>query len=312
MITFGKFDIKNFEGALIVTDDYLEAHYGVKGNNCFVLPCGEEAKSFYWAEKLCRWFLSKNLAKDGKVAAVGGGSVGDAVGFAASIYKRGVPLTLVPTTFLSQIDSSVGGKTAIDLNGVKNAVGTFIKADTFIDCRFLETLSDRQWTDGMGELFKYRMLNAAVDRLAEKERPVEEIVRACVEYKQKITGKDFYDNSLRRCLNMGHTTAHALELQYGMPHGAAVLAGLYYETAISRKSGFLSAAETEKRQREIEKLIEIPEVTGETIKLMSQDKKNRGGKIRFILPGQRYGFVTADFTESQTAELFGGAHGLKI
>ena len=148
MIWVENFDLTKYSNCLVVTDVNLAELYNVVGDNVFVLPAGEKAKDFAWAKKLCSWFLSKNLDKKGTVVAVGGGSVGDVAGFAASIYKRGVKVIQVPTTLLSMVDSAIGGKTAVNLDGVKNAVGTIIEVDTLIDTRFLQTLSAEQIEDG--------------------------------------------------------------------------------------------------------------------------------------------------------------------
>ena len=103
MITYQKFQLNSYADALVVTDERLAKLYDITGNNVFVLPCGESAKSFAFVEQICRWFLYKGLQRDGHVVAVGGGSVGDVVGFAASIYMRGVRLTIVPTTLLAMV-----------------------------------------------------------------------------------------------------------------------------------------------------------------------------------------------------------------
>lgn len=283
MVTYIKFNPNNFADSLIVTDEKIAKLYNIYGDNVYLLPQGEQAKRFAEVEKLCKWFLSKNLLRNGKVTAVGGGSVGDTVGFAASVYKRGVRLTHVPTTLLAQIDSSIGGKTALDLDGVKNAVGTFYQADTVTDVNFLKTLDDVQFKSGLGELFKYRMLSADVDKLYNGEI-TEQVIRSCVDYKQSLCNADPYDNGKRRILNFGHTLGHAMELTYGLPHGHAVANGLYYETQLACKLNVCSREYASKWTSQIESRFEIRPLNEQIINLAATDKKNVDNGVCFVLP----------------------------
>ena len=150
---------------MVVTDEHVAKLYGI--TQAYLLPRGERAKTFFHAQKLCRW-LTDNADKHTLMVAVGGGSVGDVAGFCASVFKRGMPLLQVPTTLLAQVDSGIGGKTALDVAGVKNAVGTFYEADTLIDVNFLGTLSPAQRKNGMAEVLKYRMLTAEAEQAYQK------------------------------------------------------------------------------------------------------------------------------------------------
>lgn len=283
MIVYQKFNLSDFSDCLIVTDELLGELYGIKGDNVYYLPRGESAKSFENVQSLCRWFLSRNLERRGRVVAVGGGSVGDTVGFAASIYKRGVALTHVPTTLVAQIDSSIGGKTAIDLDGVKNAVGTFYSADTLIDIRFLQTLSQEQILCGQGELLKYRMLSSEIDGVFARGN-VENTVRACAEYKSNVCSLDPYDSGVRRRLNFGHTVGHALELSCGLTHGAAVANGIYYATNLAYKLGKCAKSYRDEWTDKVKALFPIVPLSREILELTRFDKKNVGGKVTFVLP----------------------------
>lgn len=293
MITFSKFNADDYKDCLIVTDDKIANIYNIKGNNVYLLPQGEAAKSFAQVENLCKWFLRKNLQRFGRVVAVGGGSVGDTVGFACSVYKRGVvKLTHVPTTLLAQIDSSIGGKTAIDLDGVKNAVGSFYNADTLIDIRFLSTLDDVQMKSGMGELLKYRMLSAKVDN-AYNGKITEEVISACVDCKQKLCEIDPFDGGIRKILNFGHTLGHALELYYNLPHGMAVANGMYYETLLACSLGKCSVDYCKSWTGIISDLFEILPLNTDILRLAEFDKKNNADGICFMLP--------SDFKENYIA-----------
>lgn len=284
MITFGKFQLDNFADCLIVTDDKIARLYNITGDNVYLLPQGETAKSFTQAEKLCEWFLEKNLQRGGCILAVGGGSVGDVVGFACSVYKRGaVKLIHAPTTLLAQIDSSIGGKTAVDVGNVKNAAGSFYSADTVIDEDFLNTLDNEQLTSGMGELLKYRMLSHDVDK-AFGGNVTKQVIEACVRYKQRICDIDLRDEKERRVLNFGHTVGHGLELVYGISHGAAVANGIYYETLIALKLGKCSEEYFDKWTAEVKKLFTVYPVARDVVSFLLNDKKNADGRICFVLP----------------------------
>ena len=299
MIVYQKFNISDFSDCLIVTDGHVGELYGIKGGNVYYLPRGESAKSFENIEKLCSWFLSRNLERRGRVIAFGGGSVGDTVGFAASVYKRGVALTHVPTTLVAQIDSSIGGKTAIDLDGVKNAVGTFYNADTLIAVRFLRTLSQEQILCGQGELLKYRMLSSEIDGVFAKGN-IENTVRACAEYKSSVCAADPHDNGIRHKLNFGHTIGHALELSCGLTHGEAVANGIYYATDLAYKLGKCGKTYRNEWTDKVKALFNIIPLSREILRLTVHDKKNGNGKISFILPPD---FGETAFTMEQLISL---------
>lgn len=285
-VTFGKFDFTKYSSKLVVTDRKLAKLYGIAGDNVYLLPRGERAKSFACVKGLCRWFLSKGLCANDTVVAVGGGSVGDTVGFATSIYKRGVNILHVPTTLIAQIDSSIGGKTALDLCGVKNAVGSYHFGDTLIDCDFLNTLDKTQYLSGYGELIKYRMLGAQVQQADDdSEATLQEVIAACVAYKQHLCEIDPYCQNERNKLNFGHTVGHALELYYKIPHGVAVANGIYYETLLAAKLGKCSQEYADKWTGEIAQgFPRIYPLNSKIVSLMLHDKKNAGGKVCFVLP----------------------------
>lgn len=299
MITYEKFILSNYSHCLIVTDEKISHLYNITGDNVYLLPRGEAAKTFEHAQNLCNWFLQKNLGKDGKVVAVGGGSIGDTVGFACSIYKRGVSLLHVPTTLMAQIDSSIGGKTALDLGNTKNVVGSYYKADTLIDVKFLGTLSQKRYFDGLGELLKYRMLSPSIDKLAHSNK-MESIIRGCVTFKQELCDQDFTDKGPRNVLNFGHTIGHAMELSLGISHGHAVALGIYYEIVIALRLGLCTKQYVDKWQREIANIFEILPLNGQMMQIMQQDKKNKDGKIAFILPTE---FQTVYLSQEQIVQL---------
>ena len=284
-VTFTKFDLSKYSHCLIVTDPKIAKLYDIVGDNVYLLPEGERAKSFEHVEALCRWFLGKKLAASDLVVAVGGGSVGDTVGFATGIYKRGVNVLHVPTTLIAQIDSSIGGKTAINLDGVKNAVGDYHFGDTLIDPDFLKTLDETQLLSGFGEIIKYAMIDEHV-RAAynDGKGSLHDIIGACVRCKQHLCDVDPFCRDVRSMLNFGHTIGHALELTYGIPHGVAVANGIYYETLLATKLEICQQDYADKWTHEIVKKFKIYPLNKQILSLTVQDKKNVGGKVCFVLP----------------------------
>ena len=284
-ITFEKFVLSKYENCLIVTDAKIAALYNISGDNVYLIPQGEQAKSFRYVQELCSWFLSRKLSPKDKVVAVGGGSIGDTVGFATSIYKRGVDILHVPTTLLAQIDSSIGGKTAIDLDGVKNAVGTYHFGDTLIDVDFLKTLDEQQMLSGQGELIKYRMICENVEKAYNNGKgSLAEVIKACVYYKQYVCDTDPFCRDIRSMLNFGHTVGHALELSYGIAHGVAVANGIYYETLLAAKLDICAREYADKWMKEVASKFKIYPLNGQILSLMVNDKKNMHGQVCFVLP----------------------------
>ena len=299
MITFKQFDLSNYTNDLVVTDNNLSQLYNIVGDNVFVLPCGEQAKDFAWAQKLCSWFLHKNLPRSGRVVCVGGGSVGDVAGFASSIYKRGVKVLQVPTTLLAMVDSAIGGKTAINLDGVKNAVGTIIDVDTLIDTRFLQTLSSDQIADGFGEIEKYRLFD---EQISKYQGDIDGLIALCANYKQTVVESDLYDCGARKRLNLGHTVAHGLELTYGISHGQAVKYGLYYEMDLAVKLGVVERAFFDKWTSSCTLDLERYPLTKQVISAMTKDKKNYDGRIVFVLPTQNFDVKEVALTMEQVLD----------
>lgn len=280
---FDTFNIQNYTNCLVVTDEHIAKLYNIYGKNVYLIPQGEQAKNFQTVQDLCRWFLQRNLKRNQTVVAVGGGSVGDTVGFACSIFKRGVQLLHVPTTLLAMVDSSIGGKTAIDLDGVKNAVGTFYQGDVLIDVRFLSTLDQTQMQNGMGEITKYRMLNSQIDDTF-LQGDLQKVIELCANYKQSICNVDLYDQNVRQTLNFGHTIGHAMELSLNLPHGLAVLNGIYYETILAQKLALCTQAYATKWITEVSKLAKISPLTEDILNDTLHDKKNDNNLVTFLLP----------------------------
>ncbi len=293
---------KNF----LVTDSNVYALYSDLLNEyfdkdeIFVLRAGEESKNFSVLEQILEKMAQAGLKRNSTLFAVGGGVVGDIAGLSASLYMRGIPYIQVPTTLLSQIDSSIGGKTAIDFLGLKNLIGSFYQPkETLIDTCFLKTLPKREWKSGLGELIKYGGLNADIFRLLEQNiekilnedlEVLIELIYACVEHKAGVVARDEKEQGERKSLNLGHTTGHAIESYFALSHGESVLYGLALETLISLRLGvcekeygerFLSIVKKVLESQPYEK-IELSNVE-EWAKKVKFDKKNEFDKIALVV-----------------------------
>lgn len=303
--TFEKYakNIKNRQ-FFIVTDSNVFAIYrnllwDTFGNDfpVVILPAGEKSKTYRNLISILDKMLKSGMKRNCTVIAFGGGVVGDIAGLAASLYMRGVHLVQIPTTLLSQVDSSVGGKTAVDLNGVKNIIGTFYQPEEVIaDPRFLETLPDREIRCGLGEIVKYGALNAEIyNALLLKAsnlkdgKFLEDIIYKCIEHKAEVVKADEHDLSgVRKSLNLGHTTGHAFELFYGKKsHGEFVLIGMYYELYIAQKYGICGGQYAENIKKLILSVIKkVPAYQDmeKAAQIALFDKKNEDEKVSLVVP----------------------------
>ncbi len=232
--------------AFVVTDSNVYALYKewfsryFSGCELFVLPAGEEHKNFHSLYAILEKMTGAGMRRTSRLFAVGGGVVGDIAGLAAALYMRGISCVQLPTTLLAQVDSSVGGKTAVDLGGVKNVVGAFYQpCEVLIDPAFLRTLPDRELKCGVGEIVKYAALNEEIFNMLSTTdfSSYEGLISACVRHKAGVVERDEKESGERRSLNVGHTTGHAIELTYGLSHGESVLYGMKIETKLAIEQG---------------------------------------------------------------------------
>jgi len=254
------------------------------------IPDGETAKEWNVLESLLNEFIRAGLDRKSIVMALGGGAVGDLVGFACSIYQRGIPYINIPTTLLAQVDSAIGGKTAINFLNYKNQIGSFYDPiAVIIDNRFLETLNEEQIIDGLAEVIKAGLIKDPTileiiqsHSLPElKGKPIEEIITKAIKVKEYFIEKDPKDRDVRQILNFGHTVGHALELKYGLSHGKAVLMGMLKELELGEKLG-----ETEPEVRDhLIKILDSLAISFNKNQLEADwgailhDKKTLGGKV---------------------------------
>ena len=274
----------------------------------FEIPDGEEYKNFQTLISILDRASELNLDRKCAFVAFGGGVIGDITGFAASVYKRGVKFVQIPTTLLAQVDSSVGGKTAVNNSFGKNLIGTFYQPKLVIaDINTLSTLDERQFKTGLAEVVKYAFIekSSGLDfdfinyltqnslKIIEKDTKVlENTVKICCSVKAAVVNQDEKENGLRAILNLGHTYGHAVEkcTNYRVyTHGEAVAVGLQVAFDIAFASGLISD-EYYNTASELINIFDfqIPEheyySPESIINAMKSDKKVQDGKIKFVLP----------------------------
>lgn len=305
--------IKAPKKLLIVTDTNVEKLYAneVKDllNNrgydseIYAFPAGEENKNMHSILGICNACINHGLDRKSMIIALGGGVVGDMAGFAASIYMRGIQFVQIPTTLLSQSDSSVGGKTGIDFKDSKNILGAFHQPKlVYINVNTLKTLPQEQFVSGMGEVIKhgiirnedfYKFLKANVDYVKSLDNEVLiKMAKTNCAIKANVVEQDEKENSLRVILNFGHTIGHAVEsaFNFKMTHGACVALGIVAvsKIALDRKmidEEILKDIEDTLTAYNFDVRAKLPE--SEIIyNFMHKDKKKMNGKLKFVLPVQ--------------------------
>jgi 3-dehydroquinate synthase len=310
---------------LAVCDEHTEGIFrriaAGEGRNCtvfsLVLPSGEENKGWNAVETILKEARKRGLGRDGLFLALGGGVLCDITAFAASIYLRGARLALVPTTLLAMADAALGGKTGIDLEGIKNAAGTFYPASTvFIALETLDSLPEREWKSGMAEIIKAAVLSGADENLdffrggpgrgAEwKGETLERAIALAVTVKGRIVEADPRESGdTRALLNLGHSFGHALETAAGLgtiSHGEAVAWGMVRACELGR---FLGITPPE-RANGITGILDAwgydtaiprsPRVDGRLFaRALESDKKKKAGKLRFVVPNETGAEIVSD------------------
>lgn len=285
--------------AAVVTDDnvaplWLDRLLSVlpDGTLRYVIPHGEKSKNWTLAGELLEKLAADGFCRDDTLVALGGGVVGDITGFVASVYMRGVPYVQVPTTLLAAIDSSVGGKTAVDLKAGKNLAGRIYPPKAVVcDLDTLATLPRSEWKCGLGEAVKYAVLAGGeifdiMERGAGAEN-LERLIDLCVGYKRKIVEADENEGGLRRLLNLGHTVGHAIEAEsaLGFPHGVCVAMGIKVIARASVSAGYLPKDEYLRISALLQKygFPECPYPLRSVIMHAAHDKKISGGKINAVV-----------------------------
>ena len=319
--------------AAIVTDETVASHYlaateaalGAAGiaASCVTVPPGESSKSFAVLERVCEALISARIERGDLIVALGGGVVGDLAGFAAAVVRRGLDYVQVPTTLLAQVNSSVGGKTAINSRHGKNLVGAFHQPVLVVaDTALLDTLPAREFCAGYAEVAKYGLIGDAAffAWLETNWREVfaggmarEHAIAVSCRMKAAIVGRDERETGERALLNLGHTFGHALEAGAGFSarllHGEAIALGMVLAFGFSARRGLLSAADAARVESHLAAVglpVALASVPGgvpaadRLMELISQDKKVRRGKLTFILArGIGASFVAPEIDASE-------------
>ena len=304
--------LKNLGSSFVlITDSVIEKLYSEEVLLSFarqniplelvVIPTEERYKTRETKAYIEDRLLALGKGRDSVLIAFGGGVVSDITGFVASTYCRGIPYITIPTTLLSMVDASIGGKTSVNVGPYKNMIGTFYPPKVVgMDTRFLQSLSISQWRNGSAEVIKYgviaekEILTTLKTRftLWQKRDPlvVTEIIKKCIEIKCHIVSEDPKEKGLRRVLNFGHTVGHAIESleNYTMSHGDAIAIGICMESYMSMKLGKISVQDLQKIV-ELMQMFEFPLKPSEKISLdklqtvMRLDKKSTAQETRFVI-----------------------------
>ena len=291
---------------MIVSDDHVFPLYGetvlssLKEYEChtLVLPHGEPTKSFQSLPRIYSALLEAKLSRSDLIIALGGGVIGDLAGFAAASYLRGISLVQIPTSLLAQVDSSVGGKVAVDLPQGKNLVGAFFQPKmVLIDPVALDTLPPHFINDGMGEVIKYGCIKdvSLFDTLCshssfgDLKDELPSIIARCVDIKRIVVEADQFDTGERMLLNFGHTLAHTIEQYYHYEresHGEAVGIGMYQITKMAEDKGLTAKGCAEKIKKALD-IYGLPSSCGLSVSELTEairlDKKNLNGNLNLIL-----------------------------
>lgn len=260
----------------------------------FVFPAGEASKNMHTLSHLLEFLAKEEMTRTDLIVALGGGVTGDLAGFGAAVYLRGISFVQIPTTFLAAIDSSVGGKTAVDLEAGKNLAGAFYQPKLVLcDTDVLQTLPEVVFADGIAEALKYGVLGDAAlfEKIAGGDfwQDLEEIIETCVSMKRDVVEEDEFDTGKRQLLNLGHTFGHAIEQKshFQMTHGHAVAIGMHLIAKAAEAKGIAEKGTAAAIAKALEQN-QLPKETefspAEVAEGTLRDKKRRGGTISFVFP----------------------------
>ena len=330
LATLGQETAKLLKGrqAAVITDSNVAPLYAEpvlaslraagKQPTLITVPAGEKSKSLGCLETICNDMARVGLDRQSFVVALGGGVIGDLAGFAAAVYQRGIPFVQVPTTVLSQVDSSVGGKTGVNLPDAKNMVGSFHQpAHVFADIDTLDSLPKREWNEGFAEIIKHAAIRDAsmldaIAQVAAGKGDVAALIRRNIAIKAAVVESDeFETNGTRALLNFGHTLGHAIESAAGygsMLHGEAISLGLRAASWLSVKLTGLAPQEHERLCAALQSFdlpLTLPASFDDEdiLRRMKMDKKFEQGAIRFVLlKALGDAFVSRDVREEHLRE----------
>lgn len=326
------------KNVFLIIDRNVQRIYGEKINDLFasadgkikklIITASEQKKTHETLSQIYSTLLKNGFGRDTVIVAIGGGIIGDIAGFAAASFSRGVQYVQVPTTLLAAVDSSVGGKTGVNFGETKNIIGAFHQPDfVLFDTDFLKTLGEKELLCGIGEIIKYAFLAGSsyynyasknIDKLFGIEgKIVDRIVVDSVKYKAAIVSKDEREGGIRKVLNLGHTFAHAIEVEqkHKIKHGEAVIVGIVCSLFLSNRLGIISNSELKKQLNFFNRFLGRVKINKPDLnilyKVMLRDKKNRENDIKFVLV-KTSGEILLDVVAEKKDVYFALENGLRL
>lgn len=319
-------EVASAKKVCVISDSNVYPIYGENVKNqieaqgfdvsAFVFPAGEESKTTSTVLQMVNFLADKGLTREDLVVALGGGVCGDMAGFAAAIYLRGIDFVQIPTTLLAQVDSSVGGKTAVDLPAGKNLCGAFHQPLlVVIDPNVLDTLPEKYYSDGMAEVIKYGCIKSLdfFERI-EKENSrdfIDELIYTCVDIKRRVVENDEKEKGERALLNFGHTAGHAIEKLWNfstVTHGAAVGIGMVMITKACEAHGITEKGTSERIAAVLRKYnlpVEDSHSVSDIVNAMQHDKKRTGNGIKLVILSKIGESFIRPTTKDELFDLFG-------
>ncbi len=312
------------DGAYFIIDSKVASLYKniIPKERVFLFRAAEKNKTFLSLEKMLDFLRQHNALRDSTLVSVGGGITGDVAAFAASVYMRGIKLIQVPTTLLAMVDSSVGGKTAVNFKGIKNNIGSFYQPDmVLIDSNFLDSLTDKEYLNGLVESIKiaairdkefFEYINANKSSILKRSKAIMEyIIAESCRLKAEIVEQDEKEAGIRKLLNFGHTAAHGIESDsnYKIHHGFAVALGMIYESKYALQNGYTDK-ETYEAVYGLLKSLKYPthyepKDIDKMLEAVSKDKKAGKNGISVAFSGKNMqGIIINDIKPKELIDLF--------
>ena len=312
------------DGAYFIIDSKVASLYKniIPKERVFLFQAAEKNKTFLSLEKMLDFLRQHNALRDSTLVSVGGGITGDVAAFAASVYMRGIKLIQVPTTLLAMVDSSVGGKTAVNFKGIKNNIGSFYQPDmVLIDSNFLDSLTDKEYLNGLVESIKiaairdkefFEYINANKSSILKRSKAIMEyIIAESCRLKAEIVEQDEKEAGIRKLLNFGHTAAHGIESDsnYKIHHGFAVALGMIYESKYALQNGYTDK-ETYEAEYGLLKSLKYPthyepKDIDKMLEAVSKDKKAGKNGISVAFSGKNMqGIIINDIKPKELIDLF--------
>lgn len=312
------------DGAYFIIDSKVASLYKniIPKERVFLFQAAEKNKTFLSLEKMLDFLRQHNALRDSTLVSVGGGITGDVAAFAASVYMRGIKLIQVPTTLLAMVDSSVGGKTAVNFKGIKNNIGSFYQPGmVLIDSNFLDSLTDKEYLNGLVESIKiaairdkefFEYINANKSSILKRSKAIMEyIITESCRLKAEIVEQDEKEAGIRKLLNFGHTAAHGIESDsnYKIHHGFAVALGMIYESKYALQNGYTDK-ETYEAVYGLLKSLKYPthyepKDIDKMLEAVSKDKKAGKNGISVAFSGKNMqGIIINDIKPKELIDLF--------